>query len=469
MNHASISPARMPCPEPALLTGPSLLERPDDLRRWAELQQALLTGFPLPVLVANTAFRIVHANTQCLELFGYAHGELWQAPVEQVIPEGIPLSGAGIVGRVQPFRPNVAGRHPGLGRTKHGQEFALELDLSLVPYEGQSYTIAVIHAQAAAVEEEAADEAGFLGLVGESQPMRELQGLIRRLAGCDTTVLILGESGTGKELVARAIHRLSPRRAQPLVAIDCGALPEPLLESELFGHVKGAFTGAIRSKRGLFQEAERGTLFLDEVTNTSLAIQAKLLRALQEHEIRPVGGNQSFAVNVRVLVASNKSLEQAVLEQRFREDLCFRLSALPLQLPPLRQRLEDLPMLAEHFIRRHCAHNRLPPKQLSPAALDFLHQQAWPGNVRELEHVLERGVLLSRGPRIEPADFVMQKSTPLVEPVNGNYAREKEAQRVLQEALQATGQNRTAAARLLRISRSTLYNRLRRLHLGGPT
>jgi DNA-binding NtrC family response regulator len=309
---------------------------------------------------------------------------------------------------------------------------------------------------------------GPINIIGRSRAMRELYRVIQRVSGSDTTILIYGESGTGKELVARAIHQQSPRRDRPFVTIDCGALTDTLLESELFGHVRGSFTGAVGNKKGLFEEAHGGTLLLDEIGDTTAAFQSKLLRVLQENEIRPVGGNRTIHVDVRVLAATNKDLKKSVEKKSFREDLYYRLAVVPVLIPPLRQRREDIPLLIDHFVKKYCDRNRLERKWISPKAVRLLTESPWPGNVRELENVIERAVLMSPGAEIatemlfldpaaeesgDPLQNVIRSTTAIVE-------REKIA-----EATKRAQGNRSRAAKLLGISRATLYNKLKRYNL----
>ncbi|MDQ3263191.1 MAG: sigma-54 dependent transcriptional regulator [Myxococcota bacterium] len=239
------------------------------------------------------------------------------------------------------------------------------------------------------------------GMVGNSPVMRGVFKMVEAVAPTDTTVLIRGESGSGKELVARALHQRSPRRAKPFVAVNCSALSETLLDSELFGHVKGAFTGALAQKRGLFEAAHGGTLFLDEIGDVPLATQVRLLRALQEGEIKRVGANESIPVDVRVIAATHVNLEEARKQGRFRDDLYFRLSVIPLTLPSLRERPEDVPLLARHFLTRFSTRMGKQLSGFSPDALASLSRYSWPGNVRELENVVERAVVLSPGPVVE--------------------------------------------------------------------
>jgi DNA-binding NtrC family response regulator len=314
-------------------------------------------------------------------------------------------------------------------------------------------------------------EDGFQHIIGRSKPMRTLFHQVKLIANSNSTVLIQGESGTGKELIARAIHQHSPRHGRPFVVIDCGTLPETLLESELFGHVKGAFTGAIIDKKGLFEEAHGGTLLLDEIGDTALVFQGKLLRVLQEGEIRPVGSNKSIKVEVRVIASTNADLKQKVEKRTFREDLYYRLAVVPLLLPPLRQRREDIPLLVDHFIKKYCEQNRVAPKSISAKALQLLLNTPWPGNVRELENVIERAVLLSPGPEIDPevlflrheqaqGELFPQPLHRLTKTVKEAVEREK-----IKEAMQKTKGNRAHAAKLLNISRATFYNKLKRYQL----
>jgi DNA-binding NtrC family response regulator len=245
----------------------------------------------------------------------------------------------------------------------------------------------------------------FDEILGRSPAMQEVYSRIRRVAATDSTVLISGESGTGKELVARSIHRHSLRREKPFVAVDCTALAESLLESELFGHVKGSFTGAVGTKIGLFEVANKGTLFLDEVSNLSFTVQAKLLRALQERMITPAGGTKSMPIDIRLIAASNQNLQEMVAQKLFREDLFFRINVIPFQLPPLRDREGDLFLLASSFLAKYAAKTSKAIDRLSREALDHLESYSFPGNVRELENIIERAVVLCAGREIEKYDL----------------------------------------------------------------
>jgi two-component system, NtrC family, response regulator HydG len=300
-------------------------------------------------------------------------------------------------------------------------------------------------------------------LIGSSAPMREVLDMIRLVADSSATVLIQGESGTGKELAAKTIHQTSYRRDKPFVVVDCGSLPETLLESELFGHVKGAFTGAHVTKRGLFEEADGGTIFLDEISDTTPVFQAKLLRVLQEGEIRPVGGNQPIKIDARVISATNKDLSELVKAKRFRQDLYYRLAVLPLYLPPLRERKEDIPLLADHFAAKSCRRHHQPIRQVSEEAMHTLSQAAWPGNVRELQHYIERAVVTTTGPTLACNDLVAPGFVALDEDLRSatrGVVTQAERARIV-DAIKKSGGNRLRAAKLLKISRASLYNKLR--------
>lgn len=305
-------------------------------------------------------------------------------------------------------------------------------------------------------------------MVGESAPMQRLRQVIRQVAPEKSTVLISGETGTGKEVVAHAIHRLSPRSESLFVAVNCAAIPAEMMESELFGHERGAFTGAIRERLGKFEMADGGTLFLDEITEMPVALQAKLLRALQEGVIERLGGNRTIPVDIRVIAATNRDPQQAVREGRLREDLYYRLNVFRLDLPPLRERRDDISGLARHFLsRRH--------GKISDKALDALQGYAWPGNVRELENVLERAAIMAGGQPIEtghlPADIIAPESgtsasdaAPLQEPAFQTLPQAVEAmeKRLIIQAIAASNGNKSRAARLLDISERSLWYKVNR-------
>ncbi|HUP05486.1 MAG TPA: sigma-54 dependent transcriptional regulator [Bryobacteraceae bacterium] len=299
-------------------------------------------------------------------------------------------------------------------------------------------------------------------LIGKSPAMKKVVELIEMVAPTEATVLITGESGTGKEVVARAIHAAGPRRYMPMVAIHCGALTETLLESELFGHEKGAFTGAQYRKKGKFEVADGGSVFLDEISDISLKTQTDLLRVLQEKEIVRVGGNQPIKVDFRCIAATNKNLEALVKAGTFRPDLYYRLHVFCIDLPPLRERKEDIPLLVNHFLNKLCAATSRPVPQLAPEALDVLLRHDWPGNVRELENAVERALVVGRGQEIRPGDFSFQFEVD--EPRGGRTLEDMERAHI-ERILRETQHNLSRAARVLDIDRTTLYNKLRRYGL----
>jgi len=300
----------------------------------------------------------------------------------------------------------------------------------------------------------------FENIIAKSPQMQQVIEVIKVIAKSNATVLNTGDSGTGKELVARAIHSQSYRKDKPFVAVSCAALPESLLESELFGHEKGAFTGAHAQRKGKFEVANRGTLFLDEIGEMSANIQVHLLRVLEEKEFTRVGGNELISVDVRVISATNKDMKKAVASRQFREDLYYRLNVVTIDMPPLRDRKEDIPLLAQHFLKKFAAENQKEITGFSPEATDCLLKYDWPGNVRELENAIERAVILAQNSYIEVADLP-QENLLLAHrvPLEGTL-REVEKEHIL-NVLNRTGGNHSKAARILGISRATLYNKIR--------
>ncbi len=296
-------------------------------------------------------------------------------------------------------------------------------------------------------------------IVGQSPAMLKIFQAIDTVAPTNATVLITGESGTGKELVVRAIHAGSPRRFNPLVVIHCGALTESLLESELFGHEKGAFTGAQYRKKGKFEIAEGGTVFLDEIGDISLKTQTELLRVLQERQIVRVGGNQVIQVDFRCVAATNKNLEQLIEEGTFRPDLFYRLNVFHMEVPPLRERREDIPILVDHFVRKFSLAMNKRITQVSVVAMQKLQQQPWPGNVRELENAVERAMVVAHGPELQEQDFILKSST--VQGTNGKTLEEIERAHILQ-VLEECGGNQSRAAEMLAIDRVTLHHKLKK-------
>ena len=314
-------------------------------------------------------------------------------------------------------------------------------------------------------ERGAHETAAIPGLVGLSKRMLDVYDMVTRVAPTASTVLVQGETGTGKELIARAIHATSRRSDHPFVPVDCSALAESLLESELFGHVKGAFTGALTDRRGLFEVAGGGTCFLDELSEMSACVQAKLLRVLQEREVRRVGGTDTLKVDVRVIGATNKDLGALVAEGKFREDLFYRLSVVTIALPPLRERREDIPALATHFLESYVVLNDQPPCTISPEAMAALAQYDWPGNVRELQHALERAAALRSNAVILPHDLPpnVVRGTAREAPPSGSTLRLQDVVRNhLRRVLTEARWNKKLAAQLLGIHRRTLYRLTKR-------
>jgi len=318
---------------------------------------------------------------------------------------------------------------------------------------------------------------GFENLVGESKPMQEIYGQIEQLANKRSSLLLLGESGTGKELVARAIHyhKESSRRTGPFIALDCNTLPESLFESELFGHEKGAFTGATK-KVGRCELADKGTLFLDEIGEVPTTVQVKLLRFLQEHEFIRIGGTQNIRVDVRIIAATNRDIEKAVKEGKFREDLYYRINVVPIRIPPLRERSEDIPLLIDHFVKRFSAELDTPPKTFTPGAIDLLTTCDWPGNVRELQNVVERLLVLSNKDVITDED--LPESVRFSKRDVGQYSQKvfsselslEQAERqflteIISEALRRSNGVQTRAAEMLKTSRRTLKYQMDKLGL----
>jgi transcriptional regulator with PAS, ATPase and Fis domain len=300
-------------------------------------------------------------------------------------------------------------------------------------------------------------------IVGKSDVMQTIYDLISQVAPTDSTVLITGESGTGKELIARAIHGNSQRCYMPYIAVSCGALPDSLLESELFGYEKGAFTGAEHTKMGRFEMADKGTLFLDEIGDISLKTQVDLLRVLQEKEFRRLGGQEEIKVDVRILAATNRDMKKAISENRFREDLFYRLNVISIHIPPLRERKDDITLLVKAFIRRCCLEMNKEQVQIAPSAMKLLMDYNWPGNVRELENVIERALVIGRGKEIVTEDLPFSRKELGTEalPNSLKLMEKMHIKRIMEE----TDWNISKAARVLEIDRQTLYNKIEKYHI----
>jgi DNA-binding NtrC family response regulator len=313
----------------------------------------------------------------------------------------------------------------------------------------------------------------FENIVGKSEPMLKIFDLVAQVATSRSTVLLQGESGTGKEIIAKAIHLNSSRRDKPFVPVNTGSMPADLLESTLFGHVKGAFTSAIASKKGLFEVADKGTLFLDEIATMGLETQAKILRVLQDRKFMHLGGIQEIQVDVRIIAATNIDLRQSVREGRFREDLFYRLNVITIELPPLRQRKEDIPLLVEHFLKKYAEENERPVRRITPEALRPLMSYSWPGNVRELENVIERAVVLSSGPEINMdllPDSMLGRSPSLAmqeQPSDASLFEivEDVERRIITDMLERCNWNQTEAAEHFHVPLSTLNQKIRRLNI----
>ncbi len=303
-------------------------------------------------------------------------------------------------------------------------------------------------------------------IVGKSSKLMHVLESAMQICDVPANVLITGESGTGKEVIARAIHYNSSRSRAPFVALNCAAIPETLLESELFGYLRGAFTDAKRDRKGLFQEANGGTLFLDEISEVAVNLQAKLLRAIEDKEIRPLGGNRSEKVDVRLIAATNRKLEERVTQGAFRQDLFYRLNIIRIDLPPLRERKEDIPLLVDHFIEKYCQRNQRRITGLTEGARNALLTYSWPGNVRELEYTIERAVLLGKGEQVSEADLPMEllaassKEVSLGTALSKRYTLRQLEMEYIKKVLETTKGNKTEAALILGVDRTTLYRKL---------
>jgi len=306
----------------------------------------------------------------------------------------------------------------------------------------------------------------YVGIIGQSQQLREVLAKIDKVATGDANVCIMGESGTGKELIARAIHHNSPRRDRPLVTLDCTAVPEGLMESHLFGHRRGSFTGAVEHRNGVFSLADTGTLFIDEISELPLTLQAKLLRVIQAHEFVEVGGSQPIQTDIRLITASNKDLREAVADGTFRADLYYRIAVVMIQMPPLRERRDDIPQLVGHFLDRFSSVHRRPVPTITPRALELLTSYTWPGNVRQLENCIEQAVVLANEETIDADVLSLDDREPKKHPGKSDSARagltlrEVEQEHILR-TLEAMNGNRTRAARLLGISLRCLQYKLK--------
>ena len=421
------------------------------------------------------AVRAASGGAACLELAAREPVEL--AIVDLRMPD---MDGLEVIRRLAVIRPGIpiiiltafAGIDTAIEAIRSGAT-----DYLSKPFRMEQITIAVrrileskrLASENVQYRQERADRFGVRNLIGQSPAMVEVYKLVARVAGLDTTVLIQGETGTGKELVARAIHQASPRADGPFVVVDCSALAETLFESELFGHERGAFTGALAARRGLFETAAGGTCLLDEIGELSPALQAKLLRALQEQSIRRVGGNEQIAVNVRMIAATNRDLPKRVEEGAFREDLYYRLNVVSIAVPPLRERGGDVHLLAQHFVDQYARAAKKAIRGLARETLDLLSAHHWPGNVRELENTIARAVALSSSellmpdgvsvpPRADPGPLALPAPRMRLDEVRRWYVG---------KVLEEMGGNKVHAAERLGIDRGTLHRMLRRWAMGG--
>ena len=434
--------------------------------------QRLADRLPVRVIVIDTRFSVLYDNEAARKGSYTRHQSHSATCYETIIGQMEPCPSCPAVEAIQ-----SGGARTMLGAERGVHRCPFEEAIPLVSVDGKAeaalvlfgyHRIAVPSASVPARRPSTDEAEDHLGrLIGRSQAMRQLFEMIRLVSDSQATVLLQGESGTGKELAAKTIHLLSVRRRMPFIVVDCGALPETLLESELFGHVQGAFTGATANKKGLLEEAHGGTVFLDEIADTTPQFQAKLLRVLQEGEIKPVGSSRSVTIDVRIISATNKDLLELIKAKRFREDLYYRLAVLPLDLPALRQRRDDIPLLLEHFLQRSSRRHDKCVRALTEEAMEALTQAPWPGNVRELEHVIERAVVMASGPTLTLSDLGGHWDKA-GEPTSGRdlrtvartAAQTAERTRIVEALRQASGK-RALAARALKISRASLYNKLR--------
>lgn len=448
------------------------------------LFEQLFEFSPDAVFVMDQAGRIVRANAQAERVFGYNRRDLIGQPVETLVPERFrtahPKHRKDYASQPR-IRPMGAGLELH-GLRRDGSEFPV--DIMLGPVDGVEgvAVLAVVRdltqrkrneealrrgeLERRYLEEELQTEYRFEEIIGESRALKRVLKQVETVAREEATVLILGETGTGKELIARAIHELSPRHERTFVKLNCSAIPAGLLESEVFGHEKGAFTGALSQKIGRLEIAHEGTLFLDEIGDLPLELQPKILRALQEREFERLGGTKTIPVNVRLIAATNRNLAKMVAEREFRSELYYRLKVFPIELPPLRERREDIPVLVNYFVHKHSRRMNRPIATVPPAEMEVLQNWSWPGNVRELENFIERAVILTQGlvlraplSELKPLDEHAGEQDP-----NFERAEREHILRVLREAKGMIGGPRGAAERL-GLKRTTLNSKLKKLRI----
>jgi len=455
----------------------------ESVRASEERFRSLFEFSPDAIIVTDQQGKIAETNGQVEEFFGYSRGELVGQAVEILVPERFRQAHPG---HRKEYSAQARTRPMGLGlelygRRKDGTEFPVDIMLSPVKTEGGELALSVIRdlsekkrteeelarkdREKRYLEEELNTEHRFEDIIGESVGLKRVLKQVETVAEQDVTVLILGETGTGKDLIARAIHHLSPRRERTLVKLNCAAIPTGLLESELFGHERGAFTGAISQKIGRLELAHQGTLFLDEVGDLPLEIQPKLLRALQDKEFERLGGTRTIPVDIRLVAATNRNLEKMVADREFRSDLYYRLRVFPISIPPLRERREDIPILVRYFVAKHAVRMDKKIESIPPEVMKALTKWDWPGNIRELENFIERSVILSKGPALRAPlpELQVLEETPIgQEDVSLEAAEREHILRVLRESKGMIGGPDGAAARL-GLKRTTLNSKLRKL------
>jgi PAS domain S-box-containing protein len=456
----------------------------DALRRNEERLRSLFEFSPDAILVVDQAGKITEANAQVERFFGYRRGELMGQPIELLIPERFRDAHPG---RRKEYsaHPRVRAMGAGLelyGRRKDGAEFPVDIMLGPIAGPDGAAVLAVVRdltqkkldeealrrgeLERRYLEEELQTEYLFKEIIGESRALKRVLKQVETVAREEATVLILGETGTGKELIARAIHDLSPRRERTFVKLNCSAIPAGLLESELFGHEKGAYTGAVSQKIGRLELAHEGTLFLDEIGDLPLELQPKILRALQEREFERLGSVRTIPVNVRLIAATNRNLAKMVADREFRSDLYYRLKVFPIEIPPLRERREDIPVLVNYFVHKHSRRMNRQIASVPAETMEVLRNWNWPGNVRELENFMERAVILTQGSvlRAPLAELeVVDQPAGNVDP-NLEKAERGHILRVLRESKGMIGGPHGAAKRL-GLKRTTLHSKLKKLRI----
>jgi PAS domain S-box-containing protein len=448
----------------------------EELSEQRNTVQGVLDSIAEGVLTVDREGRITSLNRAAQRILGCSQEEAFGRSSAAFLPPEIG-------GLASPLRETLTtGRHVRSREVSilDGKGRAIPLNLYTAPFRDEAGTTrgAVCTLRDLREIERIVDErrqrAPFLGIIGTHPRMREVFDLVEMIRDSDSTVLIQGESGTGKGLLAQALHRAGPRRQHPFVKVSCAALPETLLESELFGHERGAFTGAIRDRKGRFELADKGTIFLDEIGDLSLSVQVKLLRVLQEQEFERLGGNQTVRVDVRVIAATHRDLARLLREGKFREDLFYRLNVIPVQLPPLRERRSDIPLLVDHLLDRLASQGKGRATSFSPRAMAILMDHHWPGNVRELENAIEHAVVCSRGSVIEPEALPRALllpgpagAAPAVQREPGPRVPGDEREQILR-ALESCRWNRGRAAARLGIDRTTLWRKMQRLQIQSP-